>query len=249
MHFIKSYPSANNAALVETRGLHLLNETIEAYSISELSIPKIIEQSSTRLTLQFISAEQATPQLWRLLGKGLAKLHTIPQQQFGLDYDNYIGLAPQINQLHRRWGECFMSTRLRPQAAMIKNSNVANMVNTALHDNYKTVEQLLDESCDTASLLHGDLWSGNVMFGDGKVWLIDPAVYYGDSEVDLAMSEMFGGFSHEFYHSYWQERAVSSEYERKKNIYDLYHYLNHYNLFGDSYLSNCERLLSWLYKL
>lgn len=235
--------------MVEARGLYLLNETIRAYNIEELSIPDVIEQSSTRLTLQFISSEQATPQLWSLLGKGLAKLHAIPQQQFGLDYDNYIGLAPQINQMHQRWGKCFMSTRLLTQAAMIKNTSVADMVNASLHDNYKTVEEFLNEGCHTASLLHGDLWSGNVMFGQGKVWLIDPAVYYGDSEVDLAMSEMFGGFSQEFYHSYWQEREVSSEYETKKNIYNLYHYLNHYNLFGDSYLSDCERLLSWLYKL
>jgi fructosamine-3-kinase len=88
--------------------------------------------------------------------------------------------------------------------------------------------------------LHGDLWSGNVLFDSNQCWLIDPAVYYGDSEVDLAMTEMFGGFSNAFYHAYFQIRSRSSTYANKRTIYNLYHYLNHYNLFGDSYLSRCR---------
>ncbi|MCB1581549.1 MAG: fructosamine kinase family protein [Xanthomonadales bacterium] len=91
--------------------------------------------------------------------------------------------------------------------------------------------------------MHGDLWSGNVMFDKEHVWLIDPAVYFGDSEADIAMTEMFGGFSSEFYLAYQSVRPLTDAYPTKRLIYNLYHYLNHYNLFGASYLSPCLRAI------
>ena len=91
---------------------------------------------------------------------------------------------------------------------------------------------------NTLQSYHGDLWSGNVLY-EKSVYLIDPAVYFGDSEVDIAMSEMFGDFSSHFYKAYDALLPLSDEYSTKKKIYNLYHYLNHYNLFGISYLDSC----------
>jgi len=99
----------------------------------------------------------------------------------------------------------------------------------------------LNDHCEHASMVHGDLWSGNVLFDRDSVWLIDPAIYYGDREVDLAMTEMFGGFTHEFYQFYNNTYPISNTYQQKKIIYNLYHYLNHFNLFGDRYLPACEQ--------
>ena len=96
------------------------------------------------------------------------------------------------------------------------------------------------------ALLHGDLWSGNVLFSDNKVWLIDPAVYWGDAEADIAMTELFGGFPKVFYQAYHQQLPPSPEYDLKKICYNLYHYLNHYNLFGHGYLAACRSHLNQL---
>ncbi|MEZ5473364.1 MAG: fructosamine kinase family protein [Marinicella sp.] len=99
----------------------------------------------------------------------------------------------------------------------------------------------LNQHCSRFSLLHGDLWSGNVLFDAQNVWLIDPAVYFGDSETDIAMTEMFGGFPEAFYAAYQSVKPLSSAYPKKRILYNLYHYLNHYNLFGSAYLPACER--------
>ena len=93
------------------------------------------------------------------------------------------------------------------------------------------------------SLIHGDLWAGNVMTGsDGRAWIIDPAAYYGHPEADLAMTELFGGFSPAFYDSYFACAKIEAGYQDRKDIYNLYHLLNHLNLFGVSYLSSVERI-------
>jgi fructosamine-3-kinase len=104
----------------------------------------------------------------------------------------------------------------------------------------------LNETTTHPSLVHGDLWSGNYLCDSEKVYLIDPAVYFGDREVDLAMSEMFGGFSPAFYQAYDTAYPRSADYPHKKKIYNLYHYLNHYNLFGQSYLGPCRELFEIL---
>jgi len=161
--------------------------------------------------------------------------------------DNFIGLNYQKNIYLKNWGEFFCEYRLREQIKMLSNSFLRDEFSKIL-DNSILVDYL-NENCASASLVHGDLWSGNVMFSQKGVYLIDLAVYYGDCEVDLAMTEMFGGFSSNFYEIYNKHLAISAEYSRKKVFYNLYHYLNHYNLFGNAYLKGCTQGFSLIKQL
>src|SRR5262249_31666247 len=148
--------------------------------------------------------------------------------RFGWGSDNWIGLAPQKNAWRENWVEFFWEFRLRPQlqrAALEKESSFLP----------GRIKNLFREYKPTASLLHGDLWNGNVGFtAEGPV-IFDPAVYYGDREADLAMTELFGGFPEEFYSSYSQAFPLSAGYEQRRHLYNLYHLLNHLNLFGSGY--------------
>ena len=165
------------------------------------------------------------------LGRMLAKLHRHTGPRFGWARDNYIGLAPQINSWRDKWAEFFVECRLRPQAS--KAGIALPSIN------------LLDDHHPQPSLLHGDLWNGNVGFTKEGPVVFDPAVYYGDREADLAMTELFGGFPREFYEAYG---ALDDGYARRKHLYNLYHLLNHLNLFGESYrgqVNACLRLLGF----
>ena len=124
---------------------------------------------------------------------------------------------------------------------MIRDDSLRHHFQKILDSCKSDLVECLNAHCQHYSLLHGDLWAGNVLYDSKDVWVIDPAVYFGDSEADLAMTEMFGGFSSTFYQAYQSVRPLTSVYETKKIIYNLYHYLNHYNLFGSGYLSACEQ--------
>jgi fructosamine-3-kinase len=123
---------------------------------------------------------------------------------FGLKYDNYIGSLPQSNSQKKSWTEFFIEERLEKQIALVKNSGAIDRSTVQQFNSlYKRLHEIIPE--ESPSLIHGDLWNGNFMTGaDGKAWLIDPAVYYGHREMDLAMSKLFGGFSTEFYESYYE---------------------------------------------
>jgi fructosamine-3-kinase len=167
-------------------------------------------------------------------------MHKKVYEHYGYDQDNYIGLNPQKNTFSNNWGNFFIEYRLRYQLSLIQNSSIKDHFNDILNSNHRKIENFLNESTKHPSILHGDLWNGNVIFGSNKVYIIDPAVYYGDREVDLAMTQMFGGFDKNFYDAYKKEYPYSKQYDIKKVIYNLYHYLNHYNLFGNGYLGGCE---------
>lgn len=160
---------------------------------------------------------------------------------YGWHGGNYIGLSPQPNCWAESWGEFFVQNRLRYQVSRVRASGVRNRFEGILDQCDDTLIRWLNEHCDHPSLLHGDLWSGNVLFDREGPWLIDPAIYCGDREADLAMTEMFGGFRAAFYRAYDRTFRRTSVYEQKRDIYNLYHYLNHYNLFGSSYQWGCER--------
>jgi fructosamine-3-kinase len=166
---------------------------------------------------------------WSALGKALAHLHRQTGPRFGWATDNYIGLAPQINSWRDSWAEFFLECRLRPQA---KKAGIE-----------LPPIRLLDGHQPRPSLLHGDLWNGNVGFTKEGPVVFDPAVYYGDREADLAMTELFGGFPREFYEAYG---AVDEGYARRKHLYNLYHLLNHLNLFGGAYLGQVKETLRLL---
>jgi protein-ribulosamine 3-kinase len=169
---------------------------------------------------------------WRAMGRALAALHRQTGPRFGWRRDNYIGLAPQANNWNDDWADFFIECRLYPQARKAR-----------IDLPEKAVRALLKNHRPAASLLHGDLWSGNAGFiAEGPV-VFDPAVYYGDREADLAMTELFGGFPREFYEGYG---PLEPGYERRKHLYNLYHLLNHLNLFGGGYRAQVEATLSLL---
>ncbi|AKE52002.1 fructosamine kinase family protein [Kangiella geojedonensis] len=241
MSFIKHNASRfKDQLLKEVAGLERLRGVIESNDI-KLRIPRVINVSEHQLELERVKRVSPNSEMMATFGKELAKLHSIPSKRAGLEEDNYIGLNPQENGLYQDWGSFFYEKRLKFQVEMVTSPRVRESFLEVLSNNRERLIRWLNEHCEHASLVHGDLWSGNVMFDEQNVWLIDPAVYFGDREVDLAMTEMFGGFNHHFYDAYDDILPRSQEYGTKKVIYNLYHYLNHYNLFGDGYLSACQR--------
>ncbi len=249
MIFTKLNHSSNDSLPAEARSLELLRQTILSNGIAELSIPKVHSVCDSKLTTEFIEATTPSNEQWRQLGLGLAKLHSVTQSSFGLEADNYIGLNPQLNIWSNDWANFFVNYRLLPQIKWINHSTKKSWAMQVLQQNYSNIIDYLSENSAQPSLVHGDLWSGNVLFSEEGVWLIDPACYFADSEVDIAMTEMFGGFSTEFYASYKQHKSLSNQYQTKKQIYNLYHYLNHYNLFGSSYWAGCEQRIEVLRKI
>jgi protein-ribulosamine 3-kinase len=193
--------------------------------------PRVISLSGTTLTLERL--ELGAPPDWPAMGRMLAALHRNTSHRFGWETDNWIGLAPQQNGWSTDWAAFFLERRLRPQAA---RAGIELPDVTALLANHKP----------EPSLLHGDLWSGNAGFTPQGPVIYDPAVYYGDHEADLAMTELFGGFAPEFYAAYQREFPLDTGYERRKHLYNLYHLLNHLNLFGSGYLGHVKATLRLL---
>ncbi|MEO0443615.1 MAG: fructosamine kinase family protein [Pseudomonadota bacterium] len=184
-----------------------------------------------------------------LLGQQLAKLHRHTEPQFGFESDNFIGSTPQQNPRHQHWIDFWIDARIGPQLERAYNNNDNNglySMGCALID---IIPELLKDHKPSASLVHGDLWAGNKRFlGDGSPVIFDPACYYGDREVDIAMTELFGGFSRDFYRGYHSEWPLAKGYQQRKTLYNLYHLLNHLNLFGDAYLSSCFGTIKALIK-
>ncbi len=233
-----------DALFYEARGLEVLAGTLESAGVTELRVPEVKSVSERELVIPRINPGPATEATMAVLGEGLARMHAVRQPQYGFEDDNMIGLSPQKNRLTDDWGDFFLKDRLGVQVGMIRNRQVKGEFENVLERKGDALAQFLNKHCEHPSLLHGDLWSGNVLFDNAGPWLIDPAVYYGDREADVAMTELFGGFSTAFYHAYDRVYPRTGGYDTKRSIYNLYHTLNHYNLFGASYLDACRRNLS-----
>ncbi len=179
------------------------------------------------------------------MGRSLAKLHAATSQYFGWHGDNYIGTTPQKNPPSADWIEFFRDQRLALQIDLARSGGLALPQADHLLDK---LQQLFDGYHPQPSLLHGDLWGGNAGFlqGSGEPVLFDPACYYGDRECDLAFTQMFGGFAPEFSEAYRAQWPLANGFERRKRLYNLYHELNHFNLFGGSYGSQARATISEL---
>ena len=224
--------------LCEAHGLEALRRAAIGTGID---VPEVIDVNHEALTMRYIRSARCSTEQWTRLGRGLALVHAQPQPCFGFEEDNYIGLNPQPNGFSDSWGSFYLQQRLQFQVELIADPQRRRRYSQRLQLRATRLREFLDSELEFASLVHGDLWHGNVLCGeDGLVWLIDPAPYFADPDVDLAMTEMFGGFPTPFYAAYRAERPESSTYPLKKRIYNLYHYLNHLNLFGDAYLDGCE---------
>jgi protein-ribulosamine 3-kinase len=181
------------------------------------------------------------------LARTLARVHSTHGEAFGWPRSNYIGKTPQLNRSSRSWIDFWRDARLAPQLELARSNNLPPQLLRKGERLLEVLPGLLAEHRPAASLLHGDLWGGNAGFlASGEPVLFDPAVYWGDREADLAMTELFGGFPPAFYSAYTEIAPLSSGYVRRKPLYNLYHVLNHANLFGGGYAFQAERMIDGL---
>jgi len=181
---------------------------------------------------------------WTRMGTGLARMHRHTAAQFGWPSDNFIGSSPQLNTWHDDWIGFYGVWRLRPQIMQARESGLRLRQAEVL---LEELPRFFADYSPAPALLHGDLWSGNAGFlRDGTPVVYDPACYYGDREADLAMTEMFGGFPPQFYDAYCLEWPLDPGYAVRKHLYNLYHLLNHFNLFGGGYGAQAESTITSL---
>jgi fructosamine-3-kinase len=184
---------------------------------------------------------------FRELGRSLGRLHEHRGDAFGWHRDNFIGLTAQSNARRASWIEFWQRERLAPQLAAAAQNGHRGRVQWLGEQVSEAVPWLLAGHDPAPSLLHGDLWSGNAGFlADGTPVVFDPAVYRGDAEADLAMTELFGGFPESFYEGYREVRPIAGGYRLRRLLYNLYHVLNHLNLFGEGYRGQAERIMEQL---
>jgi fructosamine-3-kinase len=182
-----------------------------------------------------------------LLGEQLAALHHDSYAQHGWAHDNYIGTTPQHNTRCDDWSMFWRDSRLNPQLELARTAGRSGSLINKGERLLESMDQLMDGHQPTASLLHGDLWAGNKAFTPaGQPVIFDPASYHGDRETDIAMTELFGGFEPDFYSAYQAHSPLPDGYRLRRDLYNLYHMLNHLNLFGEAYLSRCENMIDGL---
>jgi protein-ribulosamine 3-kinase len=235
----KKFPSMFKA---EASGLKLLRKT------GAIEIPAVIgvdeDEDYQFILLDFIEQGPQTTAYWKHLGSRLATLHKTTNAQFGLDHDNYIGSLRQFNSANESWIDFFINQRLNVQLKRAVDLGLAaSKMVKSFDELYPKLTSLLSE--EKPALLHGDLWSGNIITTNkGEPCFIDPAVYYGCREVDLAMTKLFGSFPTEFYQAYDQTFPLLPDYEDRFDLYNLYPLLVHLNLFGAQYESPISGILS-----
>lgn len=176
-------------------------------------------------------------------GAQLAQLHTVTAPRFGWYRDNTIGSTPQRNTSEDSWVDFWREHRLGFQLQLVLENGQYSTLVAKLERVLEGVSLLLAGHKPQPALLHGDLWGGNFAADSaGRPVIFDPAVYYGDREADVAMTELFGGFGQQFYQAYKSAYPLTAGYAVRKTLYNLYHVLNHINLFGGGYASQAERM-------
>ncbi len=230
--FIKYQQQANNQLINEGKELSLLGKTIHT--------PEVLGSCEYSLILEWVDSVK-NPNLQIQLGAQIAKLHQQKASYFGFEFDNKIGQTPQYNAVGKNvdsWMEFFWEYRLLPQMELAEKNNLLNQTDFQQLIRIETVLPSLLDNSIKPSLLHGDLWSGNYISGKNNPYFIDTASYYGHREVDFSLTFMFGGFSNEFYQAYNAQYPLDEDFNDRKPLYMLYHYLNHLNLFGPGYYAN-----------
>lgn len=246
--FMKSNRKSNaDFFRAEAEGLTAIRQTGTA------RVPEVIARgedgNEAFLLLEYIASGARSRRSSEELGTDLGRMHLADTGSlvrgglYGFTDDNYIGAGYQVNTPKDTWTEFFTECRLIPQferAAAYFGGGERKAIDAFLN----RVDRYLAEP-ERPSLLHGDLWGGNYMIDvQGHPWLIDPAVYVGHAEADLAMTELFGGFDRTFYDAYRSTAGIDPDYRDRKDLYNLYHLLNHLNLFGGGYLYSVKSVIS-----
>ncbi len=184
---------------------------------------------------------------WGQLGRGLAILHRHRHELYGWHRNNNIGSTGQVNARSANWIDFLREYRIGFQLDLALRNGFGGRLQVLGERLLDEMGGFFEDYAPEASLLHGDLWSGNIGFlENGEAVIFDPAVYFGDRETDIAMSELFGGFAGNFYGAYQSEWPLDSGFHTRKHLYNLYHLLNHLNLFGQGYLAQCESTIDRL---
>jgi fructosamine-3-kinase len=238
--FVKSNDDAPTGMFAsEARGLAWLAEP------EALRVPRVLAQGPDFLVLEHIRSGRRATHHDETLGRGLAALHRSSAPCFGLDHDNFIGRLPQINQPSPTWAAFYRDRRLEPQLRLAVENGCAT---PALRRGFIHLLDHIDDVVgppEPPARLHGDLWGGNAIVDEaGLPCLIDPAVYGGHREVDLAMMRLFGGFSARVFDAYAETYPLSTGSEARVPLYQLYFLMVHVNLFGGSYIASAEQALS-----
>ena len=236
----------------EAMGLGILSDATDSANASDaekIRVPKVHgitgdpETGHVFLILSFVDEGRRSGDFDYRFGRALARMHRNTAPQFGLDHDNYIGRLPQKNDCRDNWTDFFIDCRLQPQFAMARESGYfSGGSQQSLERLCGRLAELLPE--ERPSLLHGDLWGGNYLCDDeNRAVLIDPAVFYGHREAELAFTTLFGGFGRDFYRGYEEEFPLQPGFSQRRDIYNLYPLLVHVNLFGGMYVSQTESIL------
>ncbi|MBW4535116.1 MAG: fructosamine kinase family protein [Pleurocapsa minor HA4230-MV1] len=221
----------------------------QMYATKTITVPQPVcwgtAANSSYLVLQWLDLGSGSNQSWAEMGRQLAAMHRVgTSQDFGWELNNTIGSTPQINTWMDNWADFFAEQRIGYQLKLAKRRGGNFPESNRVVD---LVRNKLAEWQPPVSLVHGDLWSGNAAISsDGAPIILDPATYYGDRETDLAMTELFGGFPTAFYQGYNEAWQLDSGYGQRKSIYNLYHVLNHFNLFGGGYANQAQTIIQRL---
>jgi fructosamine-3-kinase len=247
--FVKSGDGAFRA---EAAGLE------ELAAARAIRVPEVLAVDGDALVLERIVSAAACQDFFEIFGRRFARLHEHRGPACGFGGDNTLGSTPQPNSpvagdwddLHPApgdgtdWPEFFLERRLRFQVRLAERNGHGNALAHLLDRAEPVILGLVEAAPESPSLLHGDLWNGNFMTDEvGQPCLIDPAVYYGHREADLAMTRLFGGFASAFYAAYAEALPLAPGHADRLPLYQLYHLLNHLNLFGGSYFAQSERIL------
>lgn len=234
----RKYLSQGHSACfrAEARGLAAMAAT------ETVATPEVLQVDDTQLVTRLLVPQRPSRHAWETLGTQLAQLHQLRQPCFGFPEDNYCGATPQPNTRTDDGHLFFSEQRLLFQGRMARSAG--RLRSSDLDDLDSLCARLQDLIPEQApSLLHGDLWSGNVLFCADGPYLIDPACYWGWPEADLAMTTLFGRFDNSFYESYQSISPLPPGFEERISLYNLYHLLNHLNIFGRTYHSEVVAVL------
>lgn len=243
--FLKTLPAADASILeAECDGLGALAAT------GAIRTPAVLASGATEreawLALEWLDLRRLSGTIERELGRALAVLHRTTSDRHGWHRDNFIGRTPQPNAPHADWAAFFRDARLGFQLHRAADAGYGGRLQKRGQALLDAVPRFFETYRPAPSLLHGDLWAGNAAaVGEAPV-VFDPAVYFGDRETDLAMTRLFGGYGPAFYSAYDDEFPLDAGYARREPLYQLYHVLNHLNLFGSGYLGRAETLIDRL---
>ncbi len=238
-YFLKqNYQTASDIFEKEANGLNALR--VHGGPV----VPEVFLVGAEYLLLGDLQPKSRSQDFWQLLGRQLAQVHNQVNELFGYQENNYIGSNSQLNTWMQNGHDFFRERRIKPQLRMAQKQSLLQTQDIRkLEGLMAKLPELIPEQ--PASLIHGDLWSGNLMADKrGMPAIIDPAVYYGWAEADLAMTDLFGSYPAEFYSAYNEIRPLALGYRSRYKIYNLYHLLNHLNLFGREYLSQIRMVLA-----